>query len=99
MAGTRRFTIDRRKNQEATVTQQALDLFRQLTQMEGEGKFNTPEFNKLDTDLSRSLGLKPWHPTIFEVFDESEILDVRDIHHRANARKVLNLKKQLEQLL
>jgi hypothetical protein len=92
------FMTRQRRNGFAGVTLRAVRLSRTGLQLQGtEG--DSEQFKELDRELSRELGLRPWHPSIFEVTagidDEGEILASVSRDQRAHYRQVINLRRSL----
>jgi hypothetical protein len=82
------------------VTERAVSLFRYGLQLEREGKTDTALFQKLDIELSRELGLKPWHPSVYEVTvgldeDDDGIPPNVPRDHRTHYQHVINLRRSL----
>jgi hypothetical protein len=65
----------RRRVSYGGVAERAIALFGYGLQLQRENKEHTSLFKKVDRELSRELGLRPWHPSIYEVtasFDDAE---------------------------
>ena len=65
MAGSRRTPIDR--SPRPILDAVSVGLFRRGTRLLDEGRADEKEFDKIRLALHRRLGLKPWHPNVFDV--------------------------------
>ena len=82
------------------VSERAVALFRHGLQLERECKTETDLFKKVDLELSRELGLKPWHPSVYEVTvgldeDDDGIPPNVPRDHRTHYQHVINLRRTL----
>jgi hypothetical protein len=82
------------------VSNRAIKLFWIGAKLEHDGKIESELFKKIDAELSRELGLKPWHPSVFELDLETDsstfvIPDYVRPDHIAYWLKVGELKRQL----
>jgi hypothetical protein len=69
------------------VSEDAVFLFRFGLLLERRNERNTDRFREVDKELTRELGLRPWHPSVFDVTggveDDNEILASARPDHRA----------------
>jgi hypothetical protein len=75
-------------------------LFRHGLHLERECKTKTDLFKKVHLELSRELGLKPWHPSVYEVTvgldeDDDGIPPNVPRDHRTHYQHVINLRRTL----
>ena len=83
------------------VTENAVFLFRYGLLLERKGERDSDRFKEVDRELSRELGLKPWHPSVFDVaisLDDEEDDGIppsipRD--YRAHYQHAINLRRAL----
>ena len=92
MAGSRRTPIDR--SPRPILDAESVGLFRRGTRLLDEGRADEKEFDKIRLALHRRLGLKPWHPNVFDV----DLYAPSDPHQRRDWEWVASLRDQLAAL-
>jgi len=92
MSGTRRRPIDRAPR--PNIDSESVRMFRRGTRLVDEGREGDKEFKRLALELHRRLGLKPWHPNVFDV----DLYAPSDPHQRRDWEWVASLRDQLAAL-
>ena len=93
MSGTRRTPIDRTPR--PILDAESVRMFRRGTRLMREGCDGEKEFTKIRLALHRRLGLKPWHPNVFDV----DLYAPSDPHQRYDWELVASLRDQLIELV
>ena len=83
------------------MSRKRITLFRYGLLLERKGERDSDRFKEVDRELSRELGLKPWHPSVFDVaisLDDEEDDGIppsipRD--YRAHYQHAINLRRAL----
>jgi hypothetical protein len=82
------------------VSENAVFLFRYGLLLERKGERDTDRFKEVERELSRELGLRPWHPSIYEVtagFDDEVDAILASVRpdHRTYYQYVIKLRRAL----
>jgi hypothetical protein len=92
MSGSRRTPIDRAPR--PVIDAESVWLFRRGTRLLDEGCGEDKEFDKIRLALHRRLGLRPWHPNVFDV----DLYAPDNPHQFRDWKFVTSLRDQLAEL-
>jgi hypothetical protein len=92
--------MTRRKLQHEGISKKAVDLFAHIMRRQSEGvSIHSTELLDLAADLHRTLGLKIWEEDVLDVRVGEEPRADSDPMKAASFRKVVELRRQLEEAI